>query len=127
MVEGIDRDRISDITTNLIREPLIHYTQDMCRHYGMPLVNDVASGPLWSPTERRWTNGTYVKLPRTPTGRLMLVPKTIVRRKLDFDPRRWRQSPGSVHVGSRRTPGDQSRGPLHGPETTTAPLREAVV
>lgn len=86
MVDGIDRDRISDITTNLIREPLIHYTQDMCRHYAIKLRKDVASGALWSPSERRWTDGALVELPYARASKLLLVPKTIVRKKLDYDP-----------------------------------------
>jgi hypothetical protein len=65
---------------------LIHYTQDMCRHYGIKLAREIVSGPLWSPAQRRWSDGALVELPRTSAGRLLLVPKTIVRKKLDFDP-----------------------------------------
>lgn len=86
LVEGIDRDRISDITTNLIREPLIRYTQDMCTYYQIPLSSGIASGPLWSPGQQDWVQ-EFVELPITEMGgKLLLVPKTIVRKKLDFDP-----------------------------------------
>ena len=46
MVEGISSDIVSDILTNIIREPLIHYTSDAATYYGIRLESDVASGPL---------------------------------------------------------------------------------
>ena len=48
MIEGVDVDIVSDITTNIIREPLIRYTQQMCDQYGIPMERDVDSGPLWN-------------------------------------------------------------------------------
>jgi hypothetical protein len=86
LVEGIDRDRISDITTNLIREPLIRYTEKICDYYSIPLKAGVSSGPLWSPGQQDWIQ-EFVNLPVTDEGgKLLLVPKSIVRKKLDFDP-----------------------------------------
>ncbi len=84
MVELIDRDRVSDIATNIIRAPLIEYTQAMCEHYGIPLEQGVASGSLWDSRLKDWRDD-LVELPVTsPGGKLLLVPKVIVRRKLDF-------------------------------------------
>jgi hypothetical protein len=86
LVEGIDRDRISDITTNLIREPLIRYTEDICDYYAIPLKDGVSSGPLWSPGQQDWVQ-EFVKLPVIEkNGKLLLVPKSIGRKKMDFDP-----------------------------------------
>jgi hypothetical protein len=45
MIDGISIDIISDITTNIIREPLIRYTQRMCEYYGISLQAGVESGP----------------------------------------------------------------------------------
>lgn len=84
LVEGISRDRISDITTNIIRGPLIAYTQDVSRFYGIPLTPGVVSGAMWNPQRHVWESN-LVDLPIGPGGRLLLVPKVIVRRKLDFD------------------------------------------
>jgi hypothetical protein len=84
LVDGISSDIISDITTNLIREPLIHYTQSVCSWYGIPLQRDVDSGPLWDPSANTW-HSQFVDLPVTPTGKLLLVPKSIVRRKMEYD------------------------------------------
>jgi hypothetical protein len=77
MVEGIDRDLISDITTDLIREPLIAYTQEVCRVYGIP-TEEQDSGPLWQPHVMRWIN-RFEELPRGPRSKLLLVPKSLVR------------------------------------------------
>jgi hypothetical protein len=82
MVEGIDRDIISDITTNLIREPLIRYTQSVCDAYGIP-TEQVDSGPLWQPATQEWVS-RYEQLPMGPVGRLLLVPKTLVRTHMTY-------------------------------------------
>jgi|SRR5579862_8178658 len=84
VVPGIDRDRISDITTNVIREPLIRYTQAACEHYGIPLSPGVDSGPLWNDRAKSWF-ARFEHLPVTAEGKLLLVPKAIVRRKLDYN------------------------------------------
>jgi hypothetical protein len=84
MIEGIDADIVSDISTNIIRGPLIQYTQDICDIYGIPLVEGVNSGPLWDPSNKRWYS-ELVRLPIAASRRLLLVPKVIVRRRMDYD------------------------------------------
>ena len=84
MVERIGPDIVSDITTNVIREPLIHYTQVACRTYGIPTTLGVASGRLWDPSHQDWTQ-EFTELPTTPTGRLLLVPKSLIRVRTDYD------------------------------------------
>lgn len=84
MVEGISSDIISDITTNIIRDPLVEYTESMCEYYGIPLQIDVNSGPLWDPTGQHWYS-EFVRLPVTGWGKLLLVPKVIVRRRMEYD------------------------------------------
>lgn len=84
MVPGISVDIVSDIVTNTIREPLIEYTQNMCRYYGIPMETGVTTGPLWNPVTKTWSE-RYDELPMTDGHRLLLVPKAIVRRHLTFD------------------------------------------
>lgn len=84
LVEGIDCDIISDITTNIIREPLIRYSQDMSMYYGIPLQEGIISGHLWNPSTKDWYS-TAVSLPKTPFGKLVLVPKLIVRKVMDYN------------------------------------------
>jgi hypothetical protein len=84
MIEGISTDIVSDIATNIIREPLIRYTQEACEYYEIPMENEVSTGPLWNPTRREW----FVRFDRLPIaggGRLLLVPKAIVRRHLEYE------------------------------------------
>jgi hypothetical protein len=85
MVEGISSDIVSDIATNIIRYPLIKYTHEACATYGIPLGGDVDSGPLWDPAAAAWFN-QYVELPVVGDKRLLLVPKVIVRKRMDYDP-----------------------------------------
>lgn len=84
LIEGIDVDIISDITTNIIREPLIAYTQEMASWYGIPLPHGVASGPIWDGETHAWKNG-FVDLPMANGAKLLLVPKAIVRTSQIYD------------------------------------------
>lgn len=87
-VEGVGPDRISDSACNILRAPLVKYTQDMCVHYGIPMTQDVQSGPMWNAEEERWEDA-LVELPITPFGRLMLIPKIVVRHRLVYDPQNY--------------------------------------
>lgn len=83
-IEGISSDIISDITTNVIREPLINYTQAMCNWYEIPMVPNVATGPMWDPAKDNWFE-SFTDLPVGPRGKLLFVPKAIVRRRMEYD------------------------------------------
>lgn len=86
MVEGISHDKLSDIATNIIRGPLIGYTQDACSLYGIPMVKGVSSGSIWDDVSQGWQNAN-VHLPIVDGNKkLLLVPKAIVRRRPDYDP-----------------------------------------
>lgn len=84
LIVGISVDIISDITTNIIRSKLIEYTQLMCDQHGIPMTDGVGTGPLWDSIQKRWTS-RFERLPMTEAGKLLLVPKAIVRQMPDYD------------------------------------------
>lgn len=84
LVEGISADIVSDMTTNIIRPALISYTQDMCTYLGIPMEVSVDSGPLWDGSKHMWFS-KYEQLPTPKNRKLLLVPKSIVRRRADYD------------------------------------------
>jgi hypothetical protein len=88
LIEGVGVDIISDITTNIIRQPLIHYTQEMARQVGIPLTSDIDSGPMWDPAALSWFS-EFVELPMTKEGKLLLVPKAVVRPSLLYKADRY--------------------------------------
>jgi hypothetical protein len=81
LIRGIDTDIISDAVCNIIRGPLVKYTQEMCAYHGIPTEPNVDSGPIWNPQAERWEH-KLIQLPMTPQGKLVLVPKIIVRHRL---------------------------------------------
>lgn len=83
LIPGIGTDMISDAVSNIIRGPLIKYTQDMCVYYGIPLTPDVASGPIWNPQREIWEE-SLIPLPMTSYGKVILVPKILVRHRLTY-------------------------------------------
>ncbi|MFC2033875.1 hypothetical protein ACFLTT_00525 [Chloroflexota bacterium] len=87
MVPGIGPDIISDVTTNIIRSPLISYTVSMCKYYGIPL-HEVPSGPIWNPETKDWST-RMVQQPIAEGRRLLLVPKAIVRIRTDYNPEEY--------------------------------------
>lgn len=82
LIDGVSSDIISDITTNIIRQPLLEYTAAMCKEYGIP-TEEVGSGRVWNMDTKAWTNG-YVQQP-VAGGKLLLIPKGIVRTMITFD------------------------------------------
>lgn len=87
MVEGIDKDIISDITTCVIRAQLIDYTQQQAAFHGIPMEFQ-DSGPAWNVGSKSWVT-SQVKLPRAGGNKLLLVPRSVVRVKLTVDKGRY--------------------------------------
>jgi hypothetical protein len=85
LVRGIGPDIISDITTNLIRGPLLDYTERAAEQAAIPLETGVASGRLWDPGTSTWTEGRHARLPIAGGRTIILVPKAIVRRHIEYD------------------------------------------
>lgn len=81
LIAGIGTDMISDAVSNILRGPLIEYTQKMCNYYGIKLTPDIESGPIWEPHTGTWHN-EFVSLPMTTYGKVILVPKVLVRHRL---------------------------------------------
>jgi len=82
-VEYVDRDKISDLTTNIIRKKLVQYTQEQCSLYGIP-VQQYNGPPAWDATLKNWRS-EYFDLPHIEEKPVLLVPKYIVRRRLSLD------------------------------------------
>lgn len=82
-VEGVDKDKVSDLTTNVIRDLLVTYTAQQCEIYGIP-ISDYNSPPLWDMRRKDWIS-KMVQLPYVGRRPVILVPKYIVRRKLSLD------------------------------------------
>ncbi len=83
LIEGVGKDMISDAVCNIIRGPLIEYTQIMCHEYGIPLTPDVPSGSVWDSTSRTFSS-FYTELPVTNKGPVILVPKILVRYDISY-------------------------------------------
>ncbi|WP_405447696.1 hypothetical protein OG350_15545 [Streptomyces achromogenes] len=80
-IGGVDKDIVSDVTTNIIRGPLITYTQQMATMFDIPLEDGVDSGPVWNPETLEWEHD-FTSLPMPDGEKLLLVPKAIVRRSM---------------------------------------------
>jgi hypothetical protein len=83
-IPGIGSDKVSDLTTNILRGPLLEYTRDQAALWGMPLQSNVALSPVWDPNREDW-----VQAPRETIvvdgHPVMLVPKFSVRRVLTLN------------------------------------------
>jgi hypothetical protein len=87
-VKGVDKDKMSDLTTNIIKKHLIAYSQNQCRLWGIPMQPDVPSGFYWDRTEQRWRN-EYVEYLVVASQKLLLVPKRIVSYADDYTPEKY--------------------------------------
>lgn len=77
VVPGIARDKISDLTTNIIRGHLATYTRDQCQLLGIP-ATPVNVGPGFIADQGEWVS-EYHELPLVRGKPVLLVPKAIAR------------------------------------------------
>ncbi|HEX8900976.1 hypothetical protein [Vitreimonas sp.] len=85
MVEGVGRDKVSDLTTNIIREKLVEYTIGQCDLLEIDLGDRTyPSGPMWDPSSQAWKE-EYVKRPIVRGKPVLLIPKHFVRLNLSLN------------------------------------------
>jgi hypothetical protein len=89
LIPGIGRDKVSDVSTNIIRAKLIEYTQRECILFDVPMSN-VPSGCIWDLDDEKWTSD-YVQLPVCHDRSVLLVPKAIARYDLEFNHQEYYQ------------------------------------
>lgn len=83
LVENIGPDIVSDITTNIIRGPLLRYTEEMSNLYGIQLFDDISSGFVWDAETGQWTQ-YYTRRPMANGRPILLVPKIFVRKRHSY-------------------------------------------
>jgi hypothetical protein len=83
MVEGIGRDKISDLTTNVIRRKLAVYTKDQCELHGIPLAT-LPLPPYYDGQSHQWLTD-YFPLPMADGRPLVLIPKLIARYTFSYN------------------------------------------
>lgn len=89
-VKGIDKDKTSDMTTNIIRGHLVAYTQQQCALWGIPLTTESQTGFCWNAGTRSWENGYSDNL-YVGDRRILMVPKAIVSYSKNHTPRQLHQ------------------------------------
>jgi hypothetical protein len=77
---GIDPDRISDITANILKRFLIDYTQRQCAVWRISVKSGVPVNHIYNPESHSWED-SYEDLPVSPINGfpILLVPRRIVR------------------------------------------------
>ncbi|MCH5152535.1 MAG: hypothetical protein J1F68_01045 [Clostridiales bacterium] len=75
-VEGVDKDKVSDMVANIIKYPLIKYTKEQCELLGIKLTN-AEVGYYWNKTATRWDRGHHETLV-IDGKRYLLFPKNLV-------------------------------------------------
>ena len=87
MVQGISWDKMSDLTTNIIRRHLADYTRDQCQLHDIP-IRPVALAPCYDPSTGSWVSD-YLDLPVVEGSPVLLVPKVIARYNPAYDHRKY--------------------------------------
>jgi hypothetical protein len=87
LIEGISRDKISDLTTNVIREHLAAYTKQQCNLWNIT-TQKLPLPPSYSSTTHQWFS-KYFDLPVACGKPVLLIPKVIARYDPSYEHQRY--------------------------------------
>lgn len=76
-IKDVSSDRISDITTKIIKRILIDFTIDECKKHKIPVFN-VSQDNIYNPVTKKWEKDKFL-LPVYEGKPILFVPKNIVR------------------------------------------------
>ena len=89
-VDNVDKDKVSDMTANIVKWCLIEYTQNQCRLWGIPLTPNVSSGHFWNRQDKIWDN-VYTEMLVMGSKKVLLVPKRVVSFSTEYTPQNYMQ------------------------------------
>jgi len=87
-IPGVDKDKVSDMTTNIIRRHLMEYTKDQCQLWDIPLTPGVASEFYWESATRSWESA-YSEALVIDSKKILLTPKSIVSFVKRYAPKKY--------------------------------------
>lgn len=73
-IPGIDKDKVSDMVANIIKGPLLRYTQEQCELYGYTLTNE-ETGYYWD--KEKWVRG-HADMIVYKNNKYLLYPRNLV-------------------------------------------------
>ncbi|WP_018630461.1 hypothetical protein [Niabella aurantiaca] len=87
-VDGFGKDKLSDMTTNIIRKHLIQYTGAQCDLHNIPLTDNVPSEFYWNRQEGAW-KAEYTRMLVVEQRKILLVPKGVVSFRESYTPEKY--------------------------------------
>lgn len=82
LAQNFDKDRMSDLLTNVLQHHLVSFTNSVCEEIGLA-QNSVPRGGFWNVEVGQWSLGTWT-LPIADTGPVLLVPKGFVSKSYHY-------------------------------------------
>jgi hypothetical protein len=90
-VRGIDKDKVSDMATNILRLHLLEYTAHQAELWSLPIQESVAAGWSWSARDRQWV-ATHHGMLLVSGRRILLIPKAVASFAEKYTPQKYHQN-----------------------------------
>lgn len=87
-VDNFGKDKLSDMTTNIITKHLIQYTTNQCNLHNIPLTEGVSSGYFWNRQQNEW-EAEHTAMLVVNDQKILLVPKGIVSFSKGYTPDKY--------------------------------------